>query len=98
MLDEARSGRSVALVGSGGAGTGKGTLLEYVVGRAGDARIVRAVGIETESEFASSGLHELVRPLHDRLPELPPVQSDALRVALALAEAQGAGRLSIGAA
>ena len=66
--------------------------------QAGDARVVHALGVETESEFAYSGLHELVRPLLDRLPELPPVQADALRGALALAEAQGASRLYIGAA
>ena len=98
MLEEARGGRSGALVVRGDAGIGKSTLLEYAVARAGDARVVRALGVETESEFAYSGLHELVRPLLDRLPELPPVQADALRGALALAEAQGAGRLYIGAA
>ncbi len=98
MLEEARAGRSGALVVRGDAGIGKSTLLEYAVAQAGDARVVRALGVETESEFAYSGLHELVRPLLDRLPELPPVQADALRGALALAEAQGAGRLYIGAA
>lgn len=98
MLEEARGGRSGALIVRGDAGIGKSTLLEYAVAQAGDARVVRALGVETESEFAYSGLHELVRPLLDRLPELPPVQADALRGALALAEAQAAGRLYIGAA
>lgn len=98
MLEEAKGGQSGALVIRGDAGIGKSTLLEYAVARAGDARVVRALGVETESEFAYSGLHELVRPLLDRLSELPPVQADALRGALALAEAQGAGRLYIGAA
>ena len=98
MLEGARGGRSAALVIRGDAGIGKSTLLEYAVARAGEARVVRARGVETESEFAYSGLHELVRPLLDRLPELPPVQADALRGALALAEAQGAGRFYIGAA
>lgn len=98
MLEEARGGRSGALVVRGDAGIGKSTLLEYAVSRAGEARVVRALGVETESEFAYSGLHELVRPLLDRLPELPPVQADALRGALALAEARSAGRFSIGAA
>jgi DNA-binding CsgD family transcriptional regulator len=98
MLEEARGGRSGALVIRGDAGIGKSTLLEYAVAQAGAAEVVRALGVETESEFAYSGLHELLRPLLDRLPELPPVQADALRGALALAEAQGAGRLYIGAA
>ena len=82
--------RSGALLIRGDAGIGKSTLLEYAVSRAGDAEVVRALGVETESEFAYSGLHELLRPLLDRLPELPPVQADALRGALALAEARGA--------
>jgi hypothetical protein len=98
LLEEARGGRSGALVIRGDAGIGKSTLLEYAVAQAGDARVVHALGVETESEFAYSGLHELVRPLLDRLPELPSVQADALRGALALAEAQGASRLYIGAA
>ena len=98
LLDEAGHGRSGALVIRGEAGIGKSALLEYAVARAGDARIVRALGVETESEFAFSGLHELVRPLFDRLGELPPVQAAALRGALALAEAQGVGRLYVGAA
>ena len=63
MLEGARGGRSAALVIRGDAGIGKSTLLEYAVARADEARIVRALGVETESEFAYSGLHELVRPL-----------------------------------
>ncbi|HUQ22331.1 MAG TPA: AAA family ATPase [Gaiellaceae bacterium] len=98
MLEEARGGRSGALVIRGDAGIGKSTLLEYAVAQAGAAEIVRALGVETESEFAYSGLHELLRPLLHLLPALPAVQADALRGALALAEAQGAGRLYIGAA
>ena len=98
MLEGARGGLSSALVIRGDAGIGKSTLLEYAVAEAGDSRVVHALGVETESEFAYSALHELVRPLLDRLPDLPPVQADALRGALALADAQSAGRLYIGAA
>jgi hypothetical protein len=98
MLEGARGGLSSALVIRGDAGIGKSTLLEYAVAQAGDSRVVHALGVETESEFAYSALHELVRPLLDRLTELPPVQAKALRGALALADTQGAGRLYIGAA
>lgn len=98
MLEDARGGRSSALVVRGDAGIGKTALLEYALDRAGAATVVRAVGVETESEFAYSGLHELVHPMLDRLDQLPAVQADALRGALSLAPAQGAGRLSIGAA
>lgn len=97
LLDDASRGRSGALVIRGEAGIGKSALLEYAVSRAGEARVLRALGVETESEFAFSGLHELVHPLLDRLGELPPVQAAALRGALALAEAQGVGRFYIGA-
>jgi DNA-binding CsgD family transcriptional regulator len=98
LLDDARAGRSGALVVRGEAGVGKSALLAYAVERAADARVVRATGVETESEFAFAGLHELLLPLLDRLEELPPVQAAALRGALALEEAQGVGRLYIGAA
>jgi DNA-binding CsgD family transcriptional regulator len=98
MLEGAGGGRSAALVVRGEAGIGKTALLEYAIERAGEATVVRAVGVETESEFAYSGLHELVRPLLGRLDQLPEIQADALRGALALAPAGSAGRLSIGAA
>ena len=98
LLDDSRAGRSGALVVRGEAGVGKSALLAYAVERAGDARVIRALGVETESEFAFSGLHELVHPLLDRLEQLPPVQADALRGALALAEGTGVGRLYVGAA
>jgi len=98
LLDDARAGRSGALVVRGEAGIGKSALLEYAVAGAGDAQVVRALGVDTESDFTFSGLHELVLPLLDRLAEIPPVQAQALRGALALSEAQGVGRLYIGAA
>jgi DNA-binding CsgD family transcriptional regulator len=98
LLEDARRGRSGALVVRGEVGIGKTALLEYAASRAGDARVLHALGVDTESEFAFSGLHELVHPLLDRLGELPPVQAAALRGALALAEAQGVGRLYVGAA
>ncbi len=98
LLDGARSGGSGALVIRGEPGSGKTTLLDYAVERAADATVLRALGVPTESEFAFSGLHDLLYPLRDRIGDLPPIQAAALRGALALAEAQGVGRLYIGAA
>lgn len=98
LLDVARGGGSGALVIRGEAGSGKTTLLDYAVARAADATVLRALGVPTESEFAFSGLHDLLYPLRDRIDDLPLVQAAALRGALALAEAQGVGRLYIGAA
>jgi len=93
MLEEARGGRSGALVIRGDAGIGKSTLLEYAVAQASEARVVRALGVETESEFAYSGLHELVRPLLAWLPELPPVQADAMRGALSVSGVIGTSKV-----
>lgn len=98
LLDDARTGRSAALVVRGEAGAGKTALLGYAVARAAGADVVRALGVETESEFVFAGLHELVRSLLGRLDEIPRVQADALRGALALAEAPGVGRFYVGAA
>ena len=50
--------------------------------------MLRARGIETESDIPFAGLAELVTPLLDRLDDDPAVQAAALRGALAL----GAGR------
>ena len=60
LLDGARSGGSGALVVRGEPGSGKTTLLDYAVGRAADATVLRALGVPTESEFAFSGLHDLL--------------------------------------
>ncbi|MEU0236184.1 AAA family ATPase [Nocardiopsis sp. NPDC006198] len=72
----------------GDAGTGKSALLDRAARRAGadGARVLRAAGSESESGLAFSSLHQLLRPLHDEVDELPDGQRAALR------EAFGAGR------
>ena len=81
LLEDARNGRSRALVIRGEAGIGKSALLGYAFERGKDMHILHARGIESEAELAFSGLLELSRPILDRLEELPPRQALALRTA-----------------
>ncbi|MGE5289673.1 MAG: hypothetical protein ACM3ML_21275 [Micromonosporaceae bacterium] len=48
--------------------------------------MLRGVGIESEAELAFAGLHQVVRPVLDRLDRLPAPQALALRSAFALSE------------
>ncbi|WP_308198688.1 LuxR C-terminal-related transcriptional regulator [Actinomadura litoris] len=92
LLSEARDGRDAA-TGSGGgrrsgalvlrgeAGIGKSALLEDAAD--GVPRVLRAVGIEAESEIAFAGLNQLLWPVRDRVDTLPGPQARALRAALA---------------
>jgi len=67
LFAEAREGRSAALVVRGEAGIGKTALLEHAVLGATGARLLRAVGVESEMELAFAGLHQLCLPLVDDL-------------------------------
>ena len=84
LLAEAQAGQSRVLVLRGEAGIGKSALLSYAQERAGPMAVLRAVGIESESELAFAGLHQLFRPVIDLLDRLPEPQAAALRTAFAL--------------
>ena len=86
LLDAARDGRSGTLVIRGDAGIGKSALLDYAEQSASEMLVLRARGVETEAEFAFAGLHMLLRPVLDRIDDLPRPQASALRRAFALAE------------
>jgi putative protein kinase ArgK-like GTPase of G3E family len=49
-------GSSRVLVLHGEPGVGKSVLMEYVARQAGDCRVVRAAGVESEMEFAYAAL------------------------------------------
>jgi AAA ATPase domain len=98
LLEQARRGRSGALVLRGEAGIGKTALLDYAVERAAEMTVVRALGIESEAELEFSGLLEVCRPLLDRLPDIPEHQAEGLRGALGLGPAEVYDRFTIGAA
>jgi DNA-binding CsgD family transcriptional regulator len=98
MLEAARRGESGSLVIRGEPGVGKTTLLEALVARADDFRVLRALGVESESDLAFAGLLELLRPLIERLEDLPDGQRLALETALALGGGGAADRFAVYAA
>ena len=84
LLDEARRGRSAALVVVGEPGVGKTALLEEAVRRASELRVLRTAGVESESELPFASLHAVLRPILDLLEAIPEPQARALGAALAL--------------
>ena len=98
LLSGARVGQSAALALVGEAGIGKSSLLAYALAVAGDMRVLRAAGLETESTVAFAGLHQLLHPVLDRLAGLPEPQREALEVALALRTGPAGERFAVGAA
>jgi DNA-binding CsgD family transcriptional regulator len=96
LLDQARGARrSGVLVIRGEAGIGKSALLRDATERAADLPVLRATGLESESELAYAGLHQLLLPVLDRLDVLPEPQADALRSAFGLAPARAGDRFLV---
>ena len=98
VLERALAGEAGALVVRGEAGIGKSALLEYAAGTASEMTVLRATGVEAESDIAFAGLYGLVRPALDKLEELPGTQREVLAGALGLAPSAGADRLLVSAA
>src|SRR5215469_16426834 len=98
LLSRARAGSSGALVLRGDPGIGKTALLAAAADRADGFLIIRAAGVEEESELPYAGLHLLLRSVLDRVTALPDIQADALRGALGLAKAGPPDRFLIGLA
>jgi DNA-binding CsgD family transcriptional regulator len=84
MLAAARKGRSGVLVVRGEAGVGKSALLEQTEEHADGFTVLRGVGVEVESELAYAALHQILRPVFDRIERLPERQAAALRAAFGL--------------
>jgi hypothetical protein len=99
VLADAGCGVGGALVVRGEAGIGKSAMLGYAVQRVAPGMLVlRAGGVEAESDLAFAGLHGLLRQVLVHLRELPQPQSAALAGALGLASSTGSDRLLISAA
>lgn len=72
----------------GDPGVGKTVLLAEAAREARSAgmRVLAATGRESEQDLAFAGLHQLLRPVLDRVAGLPARQAEALRGAFALSE------------
>ena len=88
LLGRARAGTSGVLVLRGEPGIGKTALLGYAAGCAGSMRVLRAAGIEAESELAFAGLYSLLHPLAGYQGALPERHAAALRAAFGLSHDQ----------
>ncbi|HTU04767.1 MAG TPA: AAA family ATPase, partial [Trebonia sp.] len=98
LVDAVCAGQSRALVLCGDAGVGKTALLEHLVRRATNCRVVQIAGVESEMELAFAGLHQLCAPLLAGLGDLPEPQADALRTALGLGSGPTPDRFLVGLA
>jgi len=102
ILDELvggiRTGRSASLVMRGEAGIGKTRLLDYAADRAGDLRVERITGVESEMELAFAGIHQLVAPVVDHLDRLPGPQRLALETSFGLVSGGAPDRFFVGLA
>jgi DNA-binding CsgD family transcriptional regulator len=86
LLADARQGRSAAVVIRGEAGVGKSALLDYAVQEASGFTVLRGVGVEGEADLAYAALHQILRPVFDRISRLPEPQAAALQGAFALTD------------
>jgi DNA-binding CsgD family transcriptional regulator len=98
LLEAVRLGMSGKLILRGEPGIGKTALLEHAVARAGDFRVIRAVGIESEMELGFAGLHQVVVPFLTKLDQLPPPQQKALGAAFGLVSGEPPERFQVGLA
>jgi DNA-binding CsgD family transcriptional regulator len=98
LLEVSAHGESSVLVLRGEAGIGKTALLAYAAESARGATVLRTAGVEAESGLAFAGLYGLLRPIVDKLGELPETQAAALGGALGLVPSSGSDRLLVSAA
>jgi DNA-binding CsgD family transcriptional regulator len=98
LIGAVRAGEGGALVVRGESGVGKTALLDYVVEHASGCRVARAVGVQSEMEFAFAGLHQLCAPMLGRLQRLPAPQRAALRIAFGLGPGSAPDRFLVGLA
>ena len=78
-VDALIAGAGRALLLRGAPGVGKSALLDRAAASAApDVRVLRAAGVESETDLAYAALHQLCAPLLDRLPALPAPRSRSL--------------------
>ena len=84
VVDEARCGRSRAVVLRGASGSGKTLLLRDAVSSTVDCLVLRASGIEVEHDLPFGTLQSLCADVAAAVPQLPEPQAAALSVAFGL--------------
>jgi hypothetical protein len=98
LLRDVRAGHSRVLVLRGEAGAGKTALLDHRSGHSPGGRVVRAAGVEPESEIAYSALQQLCAPLLNHLDRLAEPQRAALATAFGLSSGSPPQALLVGLA
>jgi DNA-binding NarL/FixJ family response regulator len=98
LVSAIRRGDSRSLVLRGEAGIGKTALLEYLVARASDLTVVRAVGVQSDMELPFASLHQLCGPLLERLDTLPAPQRQAMETVFGLSAGMAPDRFLVGLA
>lgn len=98
LFSDVLAGRSRALVIRGEAGMGKSALLRHLSEHVAGWRVATAVGVESETELAFSGLHQLCGPMFGRLGRLPDPQRRALEGVFGLRAEPVPARFLIGLA
>lgn len=81
LIERARHGIAGSVVVRGEPGVGKSALVDELVGRTNDARILRAQGLEAEAPLAFAALHRLLLPVMRLRDAIPTHQAGALRAA-----------------
>ena len=98
LLADARDGRSGVLAVVGAPGMGKSALLAFAERQAHPMRVLRARGVQSETQVPFGGLFELLRPALDCLSQIPRPQAAALEGALAIGPPRAEDRFAVGAA
>lgn len=83
-LESARASEGALVLLRGEAGAGKTALLDKAAAEPG-FRVLRASGVEAESDLAYATAHQLLYPVLPLLDAIPETQANAVRVALGMA-------------
>jgi DNA-binding CsgD family transcriptional regulator len=94
-FERVREGQSAVLVIRGEAGIGKTALWRHACSRISGYRLEQIAGVESEMELPFAGLHQLCRPMLDRVDDLPDPQRGALGVAFGLASGDAPDRFMV---
>ncbi|MGW9185326.1 AAA family ATPase [Agromyces sp. NPDC055661] len=88
LVTQARGGHGAVLVIRGEAGVGKTSLLSHCAEHGSGLQLRRTAGVQSEMQLPFASLHQLCRPILDRVESIPPPQAVALSVALGLIEGE----------